>query len=142
MVSFLNENTTQTHNILTEKKLHDTGAQLEASVKIFLHLLNLHIGVLTLSTKGNRTSKLQLCAASCTRTPRPESKKLASIGSQQSLCYCWIRHLHWVVMWLVFQKSLCSSFAWPLMWHRVCTEWEGLCSGRDSCVWLILTLLC
>lgn len=58
IVSFLNENTTQTHNVLTEKKLHDTGAQLEASVKVFLHLLNLHNGVLTLSTKGNRTCKI------------------------------------------------------------------------------------
>jgi len=58
IVSFLNETTTQTHNFLTEKKLHDTDARLEASVKIFLHLLNLHIGVLTLSTKGNRTCKI------------------------------------------------------------------------------------
>jgi hypothetical protein len=56
--SYLKENTTQTHNVLTEKKLHDTGARLEASVKIFLHLLNLHIGVLLLTVKGNRTCKI------------------------------------------------------------------------------------
>lgn len=58
IVSYVKENTTQTHNVLTEKKLHDAGAQLEASVKIFLHLLNLHIGVLRLSAKGNRTCKI------------------------------------------------------------------------------------
>jgi hypothetical protein len=62
VVSFLNENTTQTHNILTDKKLHDIGALLAASVKISFHLLNLHIGVLSLSAKGNRTCKTAHCA--------------------------------------------------------------------------------
>jgi hypothetical protein len=58
IVSFLNKNTAQTHNVLTEKKLRDTGARLEASVKIYLDLLNFHIGVLRLSAKGNRTCKI------------------------------------------------------------------------------------
>jgi hypothetical protein len=58
IVSFLNENTSQTHYDLTEKKLHDIGARLEASVKIFLHLLNIYIGVLRLSAKDSRTCKI------------------------------------------------------------------------------------
>jgi hypothetical protein len=55
--SFLDESKTQTHNILTEEQLHDTGARVEASLKISLHLLTCRIGALSLSSSGNKTCR-------------------------------------------------------------------------------------
>ena len=60
IVSLLNENTTQTHIVLTENKLHDTGARLEASVKIFF--ASIESSYWNVNTRHKGQQNLQNCS--------------------------------------------------------------------------------